>query len=306
MFPASRGRIANLTQVGLFAGYLSLAGALITQKMAFAEDPPQAVNEERKPPVVDELPKLLQLVNQLSERILALEAQVNSMNDKFELHRNSAQSGNPKTSPVFSHPADNLEETVEPRQAASDPEAGFSNDLAVQSFRKATILFQGQKFSEAILAYSGFLEKFPDHALAGSAQYYVGKSYMKQKEYRLALQEFQRVLTSYDRSTHVSDTLNEMAIAEENLKHTADAQKHRQLLSSLFAQAPIETLNSPRATENAEKSDTAEKAADATSPSPQVPLTAPLNTRENHKESPSQQDSTTTDPAPSDSTKVRL
>lgn len=88
------------------------------------------------------------------------------------------------------------------------------------------------------MAFSEFLEKAPDHPLAGSAQFYVGESYFKQKEYKLALQEYQRVLTSYDRSPVVADTLARMITTEEILKKQPEAEKHQHLLTSLFPNSP--------------------------------------------------------------------
>jgi tol-pal system protein YbgF len=211
------------------------------------------------------------LLLQLNKRLDTLEAQIASMNDKLDANRFaldklttpkndkknqtsadsndqsapdakdlSKNSNNSKTTlaPIINHPADSAGDLVSAPISSKDPEAGFTTDEPIQTFRKAMILFQGQKYPEAVLAFSSFLEKYPDHPLAGSSQYYVGEAYMKQKEYKLAIQEFQRVLTSYDRSAHVADTLNKMAIAEENLKNHQEAAKHRQVLSSLFPQSP--------------------------------------------------------------------
>jgi hypothetical protein len=49
------------------------------------------------------------------------------------------------------------------------------------------------------------------------------------------------VLTSYDRSPHISDTLRDLAATEDALGLREQAARHRQLLSSLFAQSPAAT-----------------------------------------------------------------
>jgi outer membrane protein assembly factor BamD (BamD/ComL family) len=61
---------------------------------------------------------------------------------------------------------------------------------------------------------------------------------LKQKEYKNAAAEYERVLTSYDRSPHIADTLKELAETEDQLKLTDRAARHRQLLTSLFPQSP--------------------------------------------------------------------
>jgi TolA-binding protein len=71
------------------------------------------------------------------------------------------------------------------------------------------------------------------------AQYYIGESYFLQKKYLLAVEEFKQVLTSYDRSPYIAQTLNKLAEVEDQLNQREDAAKHRQLLTSLFPHAPV-------------------------------------------------------------------
>lgn len=221
----------------LFGSTLGCSVAEIRHPSAPSEPEPE------KAATRDESAKLL---TELNLKIQTLEAKLTSMNDKLDTFR--AQS---EIKPVSPHPTDTFGAPIQVTPAAKDPENGFTQDEPVQEFRQALILFEGQKYPESILAFSKFLEKYPDHPFAGSAQFYVGESYMKQKEYQLALQEFQRVLTTYDRCPHISDTLKEMVVAEENLKKTPEAGVHKHLLTSLFPASPaaltlrIESPTSP-------------------------------------------------------------
>jgi tol-pal system protein YbgF len=115
---------------------------------------------------------------------------------------------------------------------------GYTNDEAIQNYRQALLLYKAQKYPEAVLAFSTFVERYADHPLAGNAQYYVGSSYLQQGEPKLALQELQRVLSAYDRSPMVSRALLDMALAEEKLQNREAAAKYRQLLISLFPMSP--------------------------------------------------------------------
>ncbi|OFZ82885.1 MAG: hypothetical protein A3K03_01005 [Bdellovibrionales bacterium RIFOXYD1_FULL_44_7] len=175
-------------------------------------------------------------------KIQELEAKLSFLSDKLETMRvtidNLSNNQEPKTSSVPIPSSEYIGDTVPPTKAPNDPDKGFVNDNAVKNYRQAILLFQSQKYPEAVLAFSAFLERFADHPLAGSAQFYVGESYFRQNEHKLAIQEFQRVLTSYDRSSHISLTLKQIAAAEEALKQTAEAVKHKQLLTSLFPQSP--------------------------------------------------------------------
>ncbi|MEO5969022.1 MAG: tetratricopeptide repeat protein [Bdellovibrionia bacterium] len=203
-----------------------------------AKDSPSAASAKHE--VADDLRKL---ITEMSDKIQSLETKLSSMNDKMDAQKFNqslaAHSNQGKLTEVAELATDNAGIPME--EAAPipyDPEAGFTQDIAVQTFRKALIIFQGLKLPEATLAFSDFLEKYPDHPMAGAAQFYIAEAYMKQKEYKLALQEYQKILTTYDRSSHLSDTLKQMATAETILKRSEEAARHRQLLTSLFPLSP--------------------------------------------------------------------
>ncbi len=193
-----------------------------------------------------QLAEFRNLLNNLTQRMESMETRLNSLNEKTSATKSSLDTllanGKGQLVGVQKHPGD-----VGARPAAnpapSDPEAGFLNDEAIQGYRKAIILLEAQKFAEAALVFSAFLEKYPDHPLAGNAQYFVGHAYLKRKEYKIAANEYQRVLTSYDRSSRVADTLREIAEAEDHLKMPEQAARHRQLLTSLFPQSPASSLS---------------------------------------------------------------
>ncbi|MEK6578924.1 MAG: tetratricopeptide repeat protein, partial [Bdellovibrionota bacterium] len=217
---------------------------------------PSEVKPISSDPVIAENEQLRSHVFKLTNRIESLETKLNTLTDKvdvtranFELiqtqkHQKSlptetkASAPSLKASPIAKMPSDTLNGKFKVLNASNDPEAGFANDEPIQSYRNAMVQFQAGKYPNSILSFSAFLEKFPDHPLAGAAQFYSGESYFKQKEYKLAIQEFQKVLTSYDRSTHISETLRQIARAEEHANLMSEATKHRQLLSSLFPQSP--------------------------------------------------------------------
>lgn len=175
-------------------------------------------------------------VNALVSRLEAMESRLNAMVEKVETAKSHAPA---QPARIVPHSGSTGGVPVEAAETSADPAAGFVNDSAVQAYRKSMVLFRAGRHADAVLSFTAFLEKYPDHPLAGAAQYHVGESYLLQKEYKRAVQEFQRVLTSYDRSSHVAQTLREMAEAEDALKRTEDAARHRQLLMSLFPHSPF-------------------------------------------------------------------
>ena len=202
------------------------------------------------------------LLGSLNSRVESLEGRLKTMTAKFETTQTSLdtflknETGAPVHAvPVYRHASETVGASVPVPATAKDPQAGFVNDQAIHLYRKAMIYFEARKYPESVVAFSAFLEKNPDHVLAGSAQYYVGESYYRQKEYKLADQEFERVLTSYDRSSHVSETLRDLADTEDHLNKKEDAARHRQLLSSLFPQSPANGTSAAKSADSMENSD---------------------------------------------------
>ncbi|HAR44384.1 MAG TPA: hypothetical protein DCS07_17435 [Bdellovibrionales bacterium] len=196
--------------------------------------------EAEQPATTNQVAELRTQMVQLQNKVDQLEGQVAAVSGKVEASTAASQpkAPFPNTSSVYPHPTQGTGSSVSPSAAGTDPESGFINDESVDLYRKSLLLLQSQKYSEAVLSFASFLEQFPDHPLAGSAQFHIGESYFRQKEYKLALHEFKRVLTSYDRNPHIASTLQFMIAAEEALKLPQDAAKHRQQLTSLFPQSP--------------------------------------------------------------------
>jgi len=176
-------------------------------------------------------------IAELQLQLAQLAARLDSMDAKITVAPSKMA-----TTPVIPHPSEGKGKPIQPVASADPAESGYSNDPVIQNFRKAMLLFRGNKLPDSMLAFSGIVEQNPDHPLAGVAQYYVGESYFAQKEYRLAAQEYQRVLTSYDRSPNVSHALLRFAECQEFLKNREEAAKNRQLLTSLFPQSPAAGL----------------------------------------------------------------
>ena len=175
-------------------------------------------------------------------------AKISAMNEKVDSTRASVdhamhlKNGTPGVHVIGERASDARGVSIDPQipthTSLKDPEAGFSNDGAVKAYRQAMILFRGHKYPEANLAFSAFLQIHADHPLAGAAQFQIGECYFRQKEFRLAVTEYQRVLSSYDRSSHISQTLKQLAAAEEATGNADEAKRYRQQLLSLFPQSP--------------------------------------------------------------------
>lgn len=209
--------------------------------------------EAQPDPTQVQIGELKNQVSALNAKIEKLEIKLSSTNDKLDEARTELKTslaGHQKTSAsgvsttgVSSLPTEAIGTQVEAPTSVNDPEAGFQNDTPVQDFRKAMVLYRAKKYPESIMAFSQFVEQYPDHPMAGAAEFYVAESYFQQNEFKLAIPEYKRVMTSYDRSSHVPDALKRLATAEEKLKNTESSAKYKQLLSSLFPQSPAAKLD---------------------------------------------------------------
>src|SRR5207245_9354664 len=79
-------------------------------------------------------------------------------------------------------------------QAVLTPTASFN--LAYNDYLKGN-------YDLAVAGFEGFLRQFPSTSLAAHAQYWIGESYANKREYRSAVDAYERVVTTYPRSDKV-------------------------------------------------------------------------------------------------------
>ena len=219
----------------LLAGCASMRSKPAETQQPIIPMPPESENSQVQ------IEQLKARVSTLSDKVESLEGKLSAVNDKVDIAKTkatAAMDSKMSTDPVATRPGELSGAEIQTPASPRDPETGFVNDEAVEAYKKAMILFEAQKYPEAVLGFTTFLEKYADHAMAGTAQYYIGESYFLQKEMKLAEQEFQRVLTSYDRSPYISQTLKRLSEVEDRLNMPEAAAKHRQMLASMFPQSP--------------------------------------------------------------------
>jgi tol-pal system protein YbgF len=70
------------------------------------------------------------------------------------------------------------------RKAGGSPEQEYAAALAT---------YRAREHGQAVIDFLDFIAKYPNHPLAGNAQYWIGEAYWAQKDYRQALVEFEKV-----------------------------------------------------------------------------------------------------------------
>ncbi len=74
-----------------------------------------------------------------------------------------------------------------------------------------------RQFSDAEAGFSTFLQKYPDHSLAGSAQYWLGETYYAQGDFKRAAAHFLQGFKKYPKSRRAPDSLLKLGISLNKL-----------------------------------------------------------------------------------------
>ena len=126
---------------------------------------------------------------------------------------------------------------------------------AEKLYATAMASFRAEEHGQAVLEFTELIEKFPKHALAASAQYWIGEAYYRQRDFNQAVVELQKVSDLYPQSQPVPEALLKLGMCYRALHdlpraretweqvvrahpRTDAATQARSLLASLGGRAP--------------------------------------------------------------------
>jgi tol-pal system protein YbgF len=150
-----------------------------------------------------------------------------------------------------------------PGPVAAVPARPTTGSLQPQDiYQAAYIDFSKGSYSLAIAGFREFLRRYPDHELAGSAQYWIGEAYLSlargftdasqndkaSESLEQAVQEFKKVQANYPRADKVPTALYKEALALLDLKQPTLAQARLQYLVDNFPRAEETSLARERLT----------------------------------------------------------
>ena len=191
------------------------------------------------------LTELTSRVDELAARVDALGRQVRG---------GTSGSGNvatatPRATPATPPPAGATSTPASPPPAGQRPTTSALQPQDI--YQAAYIDFSKGSYALAMAGFREFLRRFPDHQLAGNAQYWIGEAYASQAraaanagqadrvapELEAAVQEYRKVLANYPRSEKAPTALYKEALALIELKQPAVAQQRLEYLVANFPQA---------------------------------------------------------------------
>ena len=121
------------------------------------------------------------------------------------------------------------EEYVQPGAAAAQPPAsddaietvslqpGAATETPESLYERSNESLLRRQFAEAEAGFSTFLQKYPEHSLSGSAQYWLGETYYAQNDYKSAAANFLQGYKKYPTSRRAPDSLLKLGISLNRL-----------------------------------------------------------------------------------------
>jgi len=93
-----------------------------------------------------------------------------------------------------------------------------------QEYDAAFDFLKASRYGAAIAAFRAFIEKHPDSALAGNAQYWIAEAHYVTRDFNGALAEFNKVITGYPDNAKVPDARLKVGYSYADLGDTEHAR----------------------------------------------------------------------------------
>lgn len=118
-------------------------------------------------------------------------------------------------------PPDGEGEKTAPESVTTTPKATSAEQ---QTYDKALSSFKAKKYKEAYALFSDFIEKHSKSKLAVNARFWSGDCLYNQKEYALAILEYQNVIADHPHHVKAPAALYKQALSFEKLQDTETAK----------------------------------------------------------------------------------
>jgi tol-pal system protein YbgF len=157
-------------------------------------------------------------IEQLQYRIQQLQQQNEKMQADYEYRLDQLEKGRggggPRPSPAPSGP---------PPQASAAPPSGANAANRDQLYHDAFKMLQDGDYAGAEKAFKTFVQRNPQHVLAGNAQYWLGETYYARRDYQNAMAAFAEGYKVYKASPKGPDNLLKLGITLAVLNRKSDA-----------------------------------------------------------------------------------
>jgi tol-pal system protein YbgF len=167
-------------------------------------------------------------IEQLQYSNQQLHQQLEKMQADYEYRLDTLEKGKggggapPRPSPTpIQTPQQNL--AAPGQTAAAPPAAGGNTAGADQMYNDAFRLLQDGDYAGAERGFKTFVQRYPQHVLAGNAEYWLGETYYARRDYQSAMASFAEGYKVYKTSPKGPDNLLKLGITLSALNRKPDA-----------------------------------------------------------------------------------
>lgn len=129
------------------------------------------------------------------------------------------------------------------RPSAQFPEEPAGGEIitaaprAEKLYAGALALYSGRDYQQAAAKFEEFVATYPDHKLAGNAQYWIGECHYSQRRFSEAAEAFDRVEKNFPASPKVPAALLKKGLSLAELKQMPEARAALQRILERYAQS---------------------------------------------------------------------
>ena len=166
-----------------------------------------------------QLAKVETRLGEMEEAVRGLRASLDGLSR--ELVRQATPPAPPPEKRVEARPAD----AEHPAERSGPPEQLYSAALAS---------FRAREHGQAVLEFTDFIARYPQHPLAANAQFWIAEAYYLQRDYRQATAEYEKVAGMNGRSGKVPDALLKIGLCFRALNDPGRAREAWQQLVQAY------------------------------------------------------------------------
>jgi tol-pal system protein YbgF len=202
----------------LLAAFL-LPSAVSAQQPAYIDDRLNQLQQSLTM-LTGQLEQLQYSNQQLHQQMEKMQADYEYRLDSLEKGKGGGGGSRPTPTPV---PQQRLAPPVPETAAATPPAAAGNTAGADQMYNDAFKLLQDGDYAGAERGFKTFVQRYPQHVLAGNAQYWLGETYYARREYQSAMTSFAEGYKAYKASPKGPDNLLKLGITLSAMGRKPDA-----------------------------------------------------------------------------------
>lgn len=132
--------------------------------------------------------------------------------------------------------------------SAQNQGAGVGNSQLQEqsSYQNAFEFLKQAQYREAVQAFQSFLQTYPGGEYADNAQYWLGEAYYVMKDFSAAMREFQKMVSTYPKSAKLADAHLKVGYCYYEMKDFPKAAQTLKMVTEKFANSTAARLADKR------------------------------------------------------------